>query len=147
MSHLPLNLELQHRLIVTSQQAKWNIHRHYDSSQVDHKWNRREEGRAQHLKKWHSLRTQHKPIKIKWCWSPNIFGHLMQRSNSLEKTLMPGKIEGRRKSGWQRMTWLDGITNSIDKSLSKLWSWWRTGAPGVLQSMGLQRVRHDRVTE
>ena len=67
------------------------------------------------------------------------FGHLMERTGSFEKTLMLGKIKGGRR-GRQRMRWLDGITNSMDMSLSKLREWRWTGKPGVLQSMGTQRV-------
>ena len=66
------------------------------------------------------------------------FGHLMWRTDSLEKTLMLGKIEGRRRRGWQRMRWLDSITDSMDMSLSKLRSWWWTGRSGMLQAMGSQ---------
>ena len=73
------------------------------------------------------------------------FGHLMHRPDSLEKTLMLGKIEGGRR-GQQRMRWLDGITDSMDMSLSKLWGWWWTGKPGVLQSMGSQRIGPNWVT-
>ena len=64
-----------------------------------------------------------------------------------EKTLMLGKTEGRRRRRRQRMSWLDGITDLMDMSLSKPGSWWWTRKSGVLQSMGSQRVRHDWVTE
>ena len=73
------------------------------------------------------------------------FGHLIQRTDSLEKTLMLGNIQGWRRRGQQRMRWLDGITNSMNMSLSNSGRWWRTGKPGVLQSMGSQWVRLDWV--
>ena len=75
------------------------------------------------------------------------FGYLMQRTDSLEKTLILGKIEGRKRRGWQRMARLDGIISLMEVNLSKLGSWWWTGKPDVLQSMGSQRVGHDCVTE
>ena len=73
------------------------------------------------------------------------FGHLMRRADPLEKTLMLGKIEGKRRRGRQKMRWLDSITDSMDMNLSKL--------RGIVkdrvawQSMGLQRVGHYQVTE
>ena len=75
------------------------------------------------------------------------FGHLMWTADSLEKSLMLGKIEGRRSRGCQRMRWLDGITDAMDMNLGKPWEMVRDREPGVLQSMGSQRVGHNWVTE
>ena len=75
------------------------------------------------------------------------FGHPMWRTDSLEKTLMLGKIEGGRRRRWQRMRWLDGILTRWTWVWASSGSWWWTGRSGVLQSMGSQRVRHDWLTE
>ena len=75
------------------------------------------------------------------------FGHLIQRADSLEKTLMLGKIEGRSRRGWQTMRWLDSITDSMNMSLSKLQEMVKDREVGSAAALGSQRVGHNWATE
>ena len=78
-----------------------------------------------------------------WKLKLQYFGHMIRRNDSLEKTLRLGKTEDQRRRGRQRMSSLDGITDSMGMSLSKLRRIVKTGKPGALQSMGSQRVGHN----
>ena len=89
----------------------------------------------------YSLEEQRLKLKLQYS------GHLMQRVDSFEKTLMLAKTEDGRRRGWQRMRWLNGITDSMNIVWVNSGSWWWTGWPDVLQSMGSQRVRHDWATK
>ena len=89
----------------------------------------------------YSLEGQMLKLKLQY------FSQLMWRTYSLEKTLLLGKIEGRRKRGWQRIRWLDGVTDLMTWVWARSRNWWRTEKPGLLLSRGLQRVKHDWATE
>ena len=92
-------------------------------------------------KSWIFIGRTDAEAEIPILWPPNAKNWL------LEKTLLLGRIEVRRRRGQQRMRWLDGIIDSMELSLSKLQSWWWTGKPGVLRFMGLQRVGHNWATK
>ena len=90
---------------------------------------------------WGLIRRTDAEAETPIFWPPHV------KSWLIGKYLMLGGIEGRKRRGQQRMRCLDGITDSMDISLSRLWELWWTGRPGVLQFMGSQRVRHDWVPE
>ena len=93
---------------------------------------------------WKLLHSKNAQLQLALLSTTTVWNIIHQsKKYSLEKTLMLGKIEGRRRRERQRMGWLDGITESMDMSLSKLRDWWWTGKSGMLQSMGLQSVGHD----
>ena len=89
--------------------------------------------------------SEHSLERLTLALKLHYFGHRIRRADSLEKTLMLGKVEVRRRREWQRMRWLDGITDSMNVSWARAGRWWRTGKPGVLRSMGLHRIRTERL--
>ena len=106
-------------------------------------WNARrsKESILKEIRPEYSLEGLMLKLKLQYC------GYLMRRTDSFEETLMLGTIEGRRRRGCQRMRWLDGTTDLMAMSLTSSKSWWWTGKPGMLQSMGSERVGHYWVTK
>ena len=106
-------------------------------------WNARRSNQSilKEISPEYSLERLMRKLKLQY------FGHLMWTTDSLEKTLMLGKIEGRKRRGQQRMKWLHGSPTQWTWAWVNSRSWWWTEKPGVLQSMGSQRVGHNWVTE